>query len=67
MSEPVPIEHMSEPRFLDEVGYFLYYEKEMRWDVPDYDEERRFYSGYHSLRKTVMFYLTRRLISRNSI
>ena len=47
MSHHAPIERMSEPRFLDEVGYFLYYEKEMRWDFPDYNEERRVYSRYH--------------------
>ena len=47
MEPRAPIERLDEPRFLDEVGYFLYYEREMRWDFPDYDEERRSYSRYH--------------------
>jgi len=38
---------LSDPRYLDEIGFFLYYEKEMRWDIADYGEERRQYSKLH--------------------
>lgn len=42
-----PIHRLDEPRFRDEVGYFLYWEKEMRWCFDDYDEERRVWSRTH--------------------